>query len=85
MTTEEWDEIYPVITEQEYKTKFLGKKVIVIDSYGDEWVGICNFIGYNPYLPSYGFQVTIGRTPVTNVDPSKIEIWDKDRVARVRS
>jgi len=60
--------------EQVYKNKFFGKRVRVIDSKGGEWVGKCQFIGYNKYLPSYGFQVTIDRTPVTNVDPTKIEL-----------
>ncbi len=68
------------MTEQQYKNKFLGKKVRVIDSKGDEWVGKCEFIGYNKYLPSYGFQVTVNRTPITNVDPSKVELWDLAKV-----
>jgi len=64
--------------EDKYREKFLGKKVVVIDSKGEEWVGRCEFIGFNPYLPSYGFQVTINRTPITNVDPFKVELWSKE-------
>ncbi len=61
--------------DQKYRDKFLGKKVRVIDSNGEEWIGKCEFIGYNKYLPSYGFQVTVNRTPITNLNPDNVSLW----------
>lgn len=60
-------------TEQEqfYKDKFLGKKVRY-----ESWVGVCQFIGYNINLPSWGFQLTVDRTPIQNVNPTGIVLVD---------
>lgn len=37
--------------------------------------GICDYFGYS-YFESWGLQLTIGRTPISNVDISKIEIME---------
>lgn len=59
---------------QNLQNLYLGKKIEVIDEKGNRHVGKCGFIGYNPYFPSYGFQVTLSRTPVTNVDYKTIKL-----------
>lgn len=66
-----------ILTEseiQQLSDTFLGKKVEVIGD-GGRHVGVVDFIGYNQFLPSYGFQVTLSRTPVTNVDPNSIKLF----------
>jgi hypothetical protein len=66
-----------ILTEseiQQLRDTFLGKKVEVIGD-GGRYVGVVDFIGYNQFLPSYGFQVTLGRMPVTNVDPKSIKLF----------
>lgn len=63
--------------------KFLGKRIRIpyVNTTGfgtvrpdDFAVGTCNFIGYNPHCPSWELQVTLNRTPYTNVDHTKIEL-----------
>ena len=78
------------LNEQQIKhlqDKYLGKRIRVpysnntgfgIVRKDDFLVGKCEFIGYNPFFPSWGFQVTISRTPVINVDPSKIQLINED-------
>ena len=65
--------------------KFLGKVVKVpwVNNTGfgfkrenDYVVGVCKWIGPNPYFPSFGLQVTVGRMPIRNVDYKKIETVD---------
>lgn len=53
---------------------FMGKRISFKTESGDEWTGICEFLGYNPYLPSWKFQVTVGRTPISHVKPETIKI-----------
>jgi len=53
---------------------FKGKRISVEDSKGEVWIGECYFIGHNPYLPSWGLQVTLDRTPISNVKLSSIKI-----------
>ena len=53
---------------------FKGKRISIEDSKGEVWVGECYFIGHNPYLPSWGLQVTLDRTPISNVKLSSIKI-----------
>ena len=53
---------------------FKGKRISVVDGKGETWVGECYFIGHNPYLPSWGLQVTLDRTPISNVVLSSIKI-----------
>jgi hypothetical protein len=63
------------MTQQEIndlKRKFQGERVSLIDGKGEKWVGQVYFIGYNPYFPSWELQVTLDRTPITNVDPKSI-------------
>jgi hypothetical protein len=63
------------MTQQEIddlKRKFQGERVSLIDGKGEKWVGQVYFIGYNPYFPSWELQVTLDRTPITNVNPKSI-------------
>lgn len=54
------------------KRRFQGERVSLIDGKGEKWVGRVDFIGYNPYFPTWELQVTLERTPITNVDPKSI-------------
>lgn len=56
------------------RDKFLNKKISVVDGKGETWVGECRFLGYNPYMKSWGLQVTMDRTPITHIDPSSIKL-----------
>lgn len=40
-------------------------------------VGKCDSIGYNPHFPSFGLQITIDRTPCTNIKLSQISIEEQ--------
>ena len=60
--------------QQDLKDKFLNQRISVMDNKGKMWVGKCDFIGYNEFFPSFNFQVTIDRTPVTNVIIDSIHI-----------
>ena len=53
---------------------FMGKRISVETKKGERWVGTCQFLGYNDYLPSWGFQVTLDRTPVQDVKPDSIKL-----------
>lgn len=46
--------------------KFLGKQVMVKTKIGNIG-GICQFIGNNEYIPSFGLQITVSRMPITNI------------------
>lgn len=56
---------------QKLRDKYLGKKVLY-EGIG----GICNFIGYNQFIPSWGLQITINRMPIQHVDPAKIQLMN---------
>lgn len=63
------------MTQQEIddlKLKFEGQRVSLIDGKGEKWIGQVDFIGYNSYLPSWDLQVTLNRTPISNVDVKSI-------------
>lgn len=69
------------MTDKELQDRYLGQKVRIpfhhpmgVGSDNKTITGICKFIGHNPHLPSWGLQLTIGRTPVPNVDETTIEI-----------
>ena len=53
--------------------KFLGKRVIVKTKNG-KIGGICQFIGNNEFIPSFGLQVTVSRMPITNVEIKDISL-----------
>ena len=55
---------------------FKGKRISVKDGKGETWIGECYFIGHNPHLPSWGLQVTLDRTPISNVVLSSIKLVD---------
>ena len=56
-------------TLDELRKQILGKKIEVRDN-----GGICEYFGYNKYLPTYGLQVTIGRMPITNLKLTEIKV-----------
>lgn len=72
---EQVQQIPEVVIEQLQKA-FLHKKVVVFDSKGRRWVGMCNFVGLNPFILSWGLQVTINRTPINNVQIKDIMLFD---------
>jgi hypothetical protein len=59
---------------EKMKEQFIGKRISVETKDGIGWVGNCEFIGYNKYLPSWGFQVTLDRTPIQYVIPESIKL-----------
>lgn len=59
---------------EKMREQFMGKRISVETEKGEKWVGTCQFLGYNDYLPSWGFQVTLDRTPVQHVKPKTIRI-----------
>lgn len=59
---------------KELKDKFIGKRISVIGD-GGRSIGTCDFLGYS-HFESWGFQVTIDRTPVTNVKINSIHLVD---------
>lgn len=62
-------------TLENLRLLFIGKKV-QIEGDGGEHVGWCQFIGYNKNLPSWNLQVTLSRTPVSNVKLSSIKLYE---------
>jgi len=56
-------------------TLFMGKKITFENMSGERFVGNCEFMGYNPNFPSWEFQVTVDRFPVTHVKVSTIELY----------
>ena len=59
---------------EELNTKFLNKRILVIDSTGKTIGGKCTFIGFNSFFPSWGLQVTVDRMPISNVNPKNIKL-----------
>lgn len=59
---------------EKMREQFMGKRVSVETKKGERWVGTCQFLGHNDYLPSWGFQVTLDRTPIQHVKPKTIII-----------
>jgi len=59
---------------KELQDKYLGKKISIKDNLNRVWVGECNFIGNNQFFPSWELQVTIDRTPITNVKVKSIRL-----------
>lgn len=59
----------------ELEKKFLNQRV-ELKGDGGRHVGVVDFIGYNKYAPTYGFQVTLSRKPVSNVDVKSIKIFN---------
>jgi hypothetical protein len=55
------------------RSDFIGKRISVIGDVG-KVVGICDSLGYNEFFPSWGFQVTISRMPVSNVKTNSIHL-----------
>ncbi len=68
--------IIPEEIIENLRKSILGKRVEVKTS-DIHIVGICQFFGYNPYLPLWGLQVTVNRTPVTNLELSQIKLVDE--------
>ena len=55
--------------------QFLGKRISVENDKG-RYIGTCQFIGPNEFFPSFGLQVTIDRTPITNVKIKSVHLVD---------
>ncbi len=64
---------------QQLQEQFLGKRIAFKDSKGELFIGDCQFIGYNTFIPEWGFQVTIDRLPVRHVNPSTIKLYEEKR------
>jgi hypothetical protein len=56
------------------RQKFMAKRISFENEKGEKWVGKCEFLGYNDFFPSWGFQVTVDRTPVQHVKPNTIRL-----------
>jgi hypothetical protein len=50
----------PADLVQHLQDTFLGKKISVENNKG-KWVGVCEFIGYNPFFLSWELQNTNGK------------------------
>ena len=65
---------------KELQDKFLGKRISVPykgpykKSNGERIGGICEYLDYNPWFPTWGLQVTISRMPIQNVDYTEIKL-----------
>lgn len=62
---------------------FLGKRIRFKDQNGNVMIGTCEFIGYNLHIPSWGFQVTVDRTPFQNVNPDTVKLFEGRRVETI--
>lgn len=56
--------------------QFVGK-YIEVEGDGGVRRGTCQFVGPNPFFPSWGLQVTLDRTPVTNVKIKSIREYTR--------
>lgn len=61
---------------QHMKDIFIGTKIEFEDIHGERFVGVCEFIGYNPFFPTWDFQVTVDRRPVPHVKVSTIKHFE---------
>ena len=66
-------------TLQILQEQFLGKRVSV-DTPKGKFAGVCNFIGHNEFFPSFGLQITLDRTPVTNIEIRNIKLLEDTRL-----
>jgi hypothetical protein len=62
---------------QKLKDRFMGKRISFETDSGEKWTGTCQFLGYNPYLPSWEFQITVDRTPCSHVNPDTIKLVEQ--------
>lgn len=63
-------------TLDKLRKEFIDKKISVIDYKGEKYVGMCSFLGYNKYCPKWDIQVTLDRTPVTNININSIKLYE---------
>ena len=63
---------------EKMREEFMNKRISFKDGKGEKWIGTCQFLGYNKYLPSWGFQITIDRTPIQHVKPETIKIYESN-------
>lgn len=68
------EEKVPFETIQHLRAELYGKK-ITLEGEGGKHTGICQFIGYNPFLPSWGLQVTLDRFPIQHVKLASIKLF----------
>lgn len=64
---------------QKMRSEFMGKRIAFKTMSGDSWVGRCEFLGYNQFLPSWEFQVTIDRMPCSHVNPHTIKLVEETK------
>lgn len=62
---------------QQLKSDLIGKRVQITNKKIDV-VGICNFIGYNEYLPNWNLCITIDRLPIDNIKLTDIKIIEDE-------
>ena len=61
------------LTIDKMRSNFIGKRISVTND-KNTVVGICDSLGYNEFFPSWGFQITISRMPVSNVKTNSIHL-----------
>lgn len=59
---------------QKMRSEFMNKRISFETMSGERWVGNCQFLGYNQFLPTWEFQITIDRTPCSHVRPETISL-----------
>ena len=59
---------------QELEDQFLNKRISVDIENDKSIIGVCEFIGHNPFFPHWGLQVVVNRYPITNVSIKSIHL-----------
>ena len=63
---------------KQLQRQLLGKRIRVTGDNG-ELAGLCSFFGYNPHIPSWGLQATVGNCPVQHVRLSSIKLINDEQ------
>lgn len=58
------------------RNKFIGKKIEFKNESGERFVGVCQYLDYNPNFPTWGLQVTVDRLPVPHVKFNTIKFFE---------
>lgn len=66
-------------TIDKMRDKFIGKRISVIGDSG-KIIGNCELLGYNEFFPSWGFQVTIDRMPISNVKINSVHLVEDKNI-----
>lgn len=63
------------MTLEEAQKLYVGKRVVVKNAMGkDSVAGLCTFLGHNEMIPSWGIQITIDRTPISNIQLEQLSV-----------